>query len=468
MKRSTIVLVSLAVCGQFAAGQMVSDERTRAFEIERAIERIAREVDLWPGYEPLTVPLAVFTGESTYLFRHPAPPEGFTAIPGDAGHVFDGRYPAVTANSSAEVGGMSTATLLAAGARADLSSTEQAAVALHEAFHVYQRAHHPGWSANEGDLLLYPVADSRLLALRRLESVALGHALDAESPATSACWARRALEYRTRRFALMESAFADYERRSELNEGLAAYVQLRAAGHSTVEIPAAGFPAAAVRERSYVVGPALAILLDRLRPGWQAELESSDDAVLDHMLESAAAPDAAASDEPCEIEPAATADLERTATADAAAVLAQRRDRRTAFDARGGWRVVVEAPPEEPLWPQGFDPLNFARVDGGVLHTRFLHLGNDQGELQAIDEKAADIEALTEAVGPHPLFNGVRRVTVAGLSEPEVTSAEDGVTIAAPGLTARFARARVRTDGMEVRVVVGEPAEPDAPKNGAP
>ena len=50
------------------------------------------------------------------------------------------------------------------------------------------------------------------------------------------------------------------------------------------------------------------------------------------------------------------------------------------------------------------------RVDGGILHTRFLRLGNDGATIEAVDG-AADLEAFTEAAGAHPLFNGVRRVT---------------------------------------------------------
>jgi hypothetical protein len=109
-----------------------------AVEIELA--EIASGRDLWPGFDVLEIPLAIFDGERTWLFRHPAPPEGFEAFPG--AHVHDGRYPAVTANSSAEIGGVLTATVLL---DKDAPVRRQAALAVHEAFHVFQRTHHPEW-----------------------------------------------------------------------------------------------------------------------------------------------------------------------------------------------------------------------------------------------------------------------------------------------------------------------------------
>ena len=97
-------------------------------------------------------------------------------------------------------------------------------------------------------------------------------------------------------------------------------------------------------------------------------------------------------------------------------------------------------------------------VPGGVLHTRFLQLGNDARDVQAIDEGSADIEALTEGAGPHPLFNGVRRITVAGLSKPEVTTSGDSVVVQAPGFTARLRHASARTEGSEIRLRLTPPA----------
>lgn len=50
-----------------------------AISVNREVERISGEITLWPGFDPRSFPLAVFDGERTYLFRHPAPPPEFIA-----------------------------------------------------------------------------------------------------------------------------------------------------------------------------------------------------------------------------------------------------------------------------------------------------------------------------------------------------------------------------------------------------
>ena len=277
------------------------------------------------------------------------------------------------------------------------------------------------------------------------------NAANAADDAAAACWTGLALEARRGRFDAMDTAFSTYERLTELNEGLAAYLQLRAAEQKTVELPEAGFPPAAVRNRSYAVGRAIALLLERFRPGWPEALEENDEQHLDTLLrgalEARQGPTGA-----CAFRAAESEEIERAAREDAAALVARRDERRQAFDANEGWRVVVEAATGRPLRSQGFDPLNIEHVDGGLLHTRFLRLGNETGELTAMDGADADIEALTEAAGAHPLFDGVARVTVAGIAErPVVEDDGERIVLQAPGFTASFRDAEVEVrDGVVV------------------
>ena len=445
--------VLLALTASLAPGtapaQAPDSERDLAVAIEREVERIAARGAIWPGYDPLAVPLAVYTGGATFLFRHPAPPDGFTAGAGAPDpRVWAGRHPAATSNSSADIGGTVSATVLADGERARRPPADLAAVAVHEAFHVYQRARHPGWSGNEGDLVLYPVDNAELLALRRLESAALRRALAEPDSARAACRAAAALEYRRARFAAMDSAFVAYERLNELNEGLATWVQLRAAGRSTVEIPEREFAPEEVRLRIYAVGPALAFLLDRFSPGWRESLEARDTQSLDGMLAMALAGESGN----CAIPEREAAAIRRDAQRDAAAVVAARAERRRGFDTLPGWKVIVQAADGRPLWPQGFDPLNLQLVEGGLLHGRFLRLGNDNGTLEAVDGPGANIEALTVAAGTHPLFNGVSRVTIAVGLRPAVEASEGRVQLRAPGFTATFARATARETDSTILV----------------
>src|SRR5690606_10843789 len=101
--------LSVALCVGVAladSASVVAQELPRALAIESEVQRIASGPSLWPGFEPLALPLAIFTGDSTFLFRHPAPPDGFVTIagPGQRVDAYRGRHPAVTSNSSAEIG----------------------------------------------------------------------------------------------------------------------------------------------------------------------------------------------------------------------------------------------------------------------------------------------------------------------------------------------------------------------------
>ena len=354
-----VVFLAAPVCA-------ASAQQPRAADIERAFLLVAARVH-WPGFDAARIPLAIYDGQTTTLFRHPAPPAGFvTSATAGQGVVMTGRHAAVTANSSADIGGRSTATLLIDARDASRDVTSLAAVALHEAFHVFQREHHKGWVGNEGDMFTYPVDDARRLALRRLETDALRKAHLAVNAGDASCWTRAFVALRAARYDGLDSAFSRYERLTELNEGLANYIQTLANGQHTVTFPDNEFAASAVRLRTYTTGPAIALLLDRVSPRWQKSLEAHDQNSLDQLL-AAALRGRPASTNACRHSIRERDNALRVAQTDSAAIATSRAARRVAFDARGGARVVVLAADGAPLWPQGFDPLNVERVNGGVL-----------------------------------------------------------------------------------------------------
>jgi hypothetical protein len=198
----------------------------------------------------------------------------------------------------------------------------------------------------------------------------------------------------------------------------------------------------------------LAQLLDRLAPGWKESLEANDAQFLDTLLEAAVhAPDAPAS-APCDFTPVELGAARRDARSDVASVASGWGSRQRTFEAREGWRIVIQSAPGRPLWPQGFDPINIDRVDGGLIHTRFLKLGNDDGELTAIDESDVDIEARTAGVGPHPIFNGVAWVEIVVPAQPVLDRGGGHLGIKAPGFTATFASATLTEGGRELLIQV--------------
>ena len=414
----------------------------RVFAVLAELDRMAA-LPLWPGFEPRDVPLEIFDGGRTWLLRHPRPPAEFVPVSGSADAlVFEGRHESLRANTSIELAGVATAAASFDG-KAD-KTRALAALLLHEAFHVFQARRHPGWGGNEADLFAYPVENSEALGLRRLESAALARALAAGNRPRTAGWAARALELRRERFALLPAPAAEYERGTEQKEGLARYIEAKAAGVPARFFPDAEFAPDRVRERAYVSGCAIALLLDRLDPGWKRSLEEKD-APLDEVLGRATVGTA-----PVVLAAAERETALRKAAQDVAAWSASRSALRREFLAAPGWRLVVES--ETPLFPQGFDPLNVERLSSSeVLHTRWVKLANAAGALEALDRRC-----LTESAGAHPLFEGVRRATLSGFAdEPRIEESEGSVQIFARGLTLSFRSARVSRSGSTLTVSVG-------------
>lgn len=417
---------------------------TTALAVDSALATMAG-ASLWPGFDPLSIPVAMFDGSRTYLFRHPSPPAAYMPLPGRVGvAVREGRDPAVNANSSVTLGGVSTATVML-----DTRGTprEQGALTAHELFHVFQRARHPSWQGNEAELFTYPVDDSVALGLRREETSLLARALGAGALDSMRCWARAFVDVRDRRFAAVGPAAAAYERGTELNEGLAQYVERRAGGIPPT-LDATDPAAAEVRQRAYAVGAAIAALLDRARPGWRNALEQSPDSAtppLDRLLAGAVGP--VVPTLPCAADAAQLARWEAQAGDDVRALAAERARARREYLARPGWRLVVEFP-GAPVFPQRFDPLNVARLSPTeILHSRFVRLQGADGSIEVLNASA-----LTEGVpGQHPLFNGVRRVTLTGLAAVPVVRDSAGVlAVDGPGVTVRLAGARADTSGQSI------------------
>jgi hypothetical protein len=420
-----------------ARGDAPAGTAADVYAVVDEVDVVAARVALWPGFDPRRVPLAIFNGDATLLFRHPNPPPEFVSLSSRQGvWAFAGRHGSVTANASAELGGVRVATaMLKPGARRDVRV--QAALVIHEAFHVFQRERHPDWGANELELFVYPFEDADALRLRRLETLALARAETARAKGDAACWASAAMKLRAERYARIPSGSAAYERGTELNEGLASYVEALAAGRARrALLPPEDFPAGEVRRRAYATGRALAALLDRFAPDWKQKLEAGDKRPLDVALGAALPPTGRRS---CEPAPLQLRDASERARRDVAALVSKREALRREFLARPGWKLELIAE-GSPLFPQGFDPLNVERVGAReVLHTRYLKLGGGAGFIEIIDRRS-----LTEGAGAHPLFNGLRRLTVTGLdSEPAVAESGGRTTVTADNLKAEFTGAHV-------------------------
>lgn len=451
MRRLTVLVASfLATASCATIPEPVQQEPAPLLTATAVIEELNRMAaqPLWPGFDARRVPIMLFDGTSTVLFNHPSPPPEFTAVEGQAGvHMAPGRHAAVTANSSTQVGGVETATVIL---KPDLPSPRHgAALAMHEAFHVFQRARHPRWSANEVELFTYPVMDTNLVSLEQLEMHALRRALIWKDQ--DACWTNTALITRRSRFAQMSPGASTYERASELNEGLATYVEQLAAGQpDSLVFPADKFLPAQVRLRTYTSGHAMARLLDRFAPTWKATLEANDTLALDALLKRALEDRAKTQSlGECEFNDVESDAVLTAASQDVDSLRAELEHHRLLFMEQPGWMLVVSTG-KTPLFPQRFDPLNVqVLMRGEVLHSRYVQLGNDNGSVQLLDRAG-----ITQAAGAHPLFNGVKLLTVAGIPSGGLTvsSSITAVTARGSGVTMDFRRGTVDTTGKVINV----------------
>jgi hypothetical protein len=421
-----VVAAAAAVSGAVAGADGMHED---ALAVMAARQQLVG-LQLWPGFAALDSPLAIYDGESTLLVDHPSPPPEFEPLQDARGVlVMTGRHPGVSANSSALIGGVATATLMLPSLDGDDRSAVLA-VAVHEAFHVYQGERHPGWVADETQLFLYPVDDAELLSLRRAESLAWRRALLTDEPLP---WAALALDLRRQLNDRRSDGAVAYERGLELYEGLARYVQDRCLPDRPPQLPPAqGWPAEVVRERAYVTGAAMAHLLDDLVPQWKQQLEEDDSPYLDDLLGWALAERSVT---PASIDSAEREVLVAAAGVDAAAVSESRQASRVEFYSRAGPAIVVRVLGGGPLSPQGFDPLNVRSLGGrDVLHTRWLKLERHDAEIEI-----EGCSVLTSGAGSHPLFGGVSELLVTGLkAPPELDESGDETVVSAPGFLGRF------------------------------
>ncbi len=250
-------------------------------------------VELWPGFDPAGIPTAFFDGEKTYLFGFDHIVGGFRPAAAPVPHlVHRGIHPDITANRRVLIDGRWTAACVPRMVRTisgrPLTAAEMAAVVVHEKFHVFQALRHPSWRPNDACLLRYPLDSAETLAERRIEMECLRRAAEAGPDGESASWANAALSIRRRRLERLPGEFADYERHLHLLEGLAVYVQARAAGRMDFDpAPAASFAPAAIRELGYLEGWRLAVLLDRFDPRWRDDLEAEAFGSLEERLDEA-------------------------------------------------------------------------------------------------------------------------------------------------------------------------------------
>lgn len=453
----------LAVCAVvlFAQGQATPTPNQRdVFAFVRAVDEAgARQV--WPGFNPSEWPVAVFDGTQTILLRHPSPPPEFTPLAGHPGVLaVPGRHTAVVANSTREIGGVRTGTVIATPAQ-DIEGTMLAYV--EEVFHVFWLQRHANVRPNEMARYAYPLNEAGHLQRLHAEGEALARAIESPTPADAAAWASAAFQIRRDRRPSLTDDVQAFETGLEMMEGTANYVARVAVGQ-TAGATAARLrvrrDADAIRWRFYDTGAAICFLLDRFQPDWKGRIDSEPELTIAGLLEAAVARSGM---RPAVFSPTELAVFGNTAAAEIAALSARQRNLRVEVFGRLGPRVVVEvAAGAEPLRVTRFDPINLLVLGAGeIAHANYITLTSPAGTIDIRNGSFtrgsfAGTVSLTRGEGRHPLADGIRTVTIAGLAGvPKIERRDDGITLEAEGLRVTLRGAEARVEGETVRIGVG-------------
>jgi hypothetical protein len=256
-----------------------------------------------------------------------------------------------------------------------------------------------------------------------------------------------------------------FERALELQEGTAVYM-----GRSTIGIAAdterlrEDRGPQGIRWRCYETGAAIAVLLDRLMPSWKETLDAEPDttfaALLSAALEAHEATTAVFSDE----EQAAITHRAEAAITELRAEWATLYDD---FTGRTNRVVIRLADTNEFMEVSRFDPMAVEVLDRGeAIQAHYLTASHSRGELSLKNPQFArrsleGVIALTEPAGDHPFLDGLRAVSVAGLTDGATVVREGNlVTVTADGLSATFDGALVESTDGELIITV-PPAELD-------
>jgi ketosteroid isomerase-like protein len=403
---------------------------------------------LWPGFEPAKIPVLVFDGRDTYLFHSPAVPDGFVrAERHPEVFVFKGQHPQALGNSITRMGETWTATsVLSASSRRTGERYELkdlAGIIVHEQFHVFQRARHPRWRPNDGLLLRYPEETAEALFLRRKEKEAFRRAVAAEAITDVAGWAAAALRSREERLAGLPAPFAQYEKELQRTEGLSDYIERIARGRNPLDASEItnGIAPAGVRDLGYVEGRWIAMILDRLRPGWKAALEKDEARFLEDILREVVN---GSPGEARTFEAADVGAMKAAAGADFSTWKEKRKADVEGYSARPGTRLEVDAS-ARPLSIRIFDPLDIELLeDGAVFHRTSFAAGNETGSLR---------------IANHPCltwFDDTLRATrlvVNGLKQaPEILEGEKKLILKVDGISVELPFAAISVKDSIYRV----------------
>ena len=253
-----------------------ADLLTRMADARTAAERAAAAA--WPNWDPARTPLAAVQREQFMVAV------GAKQMPVPFAPYQDGVFVAPPTAYPASAVGLA---VVAADDFMARTPEEADALAIHELFRIHEHQIAPKKVGDIEVMLFgkYPDFSARNQTLLEFEGQALHDALVSSDDAGTRQHVGEFLAYRNERRKEMAKDLIRHESGEESSEGLASYVEYRLLESAfpnradllqkRVEPLAKLNSAAHPWERFYELGMAEALLLDRLRPGWKQEYEST-------------------------------------------------------------------------------------------------------------------------------------------------------------------------------------------------
>lgn len=406
-----LLMVVLFLCtnGILYSQSNLSEPFFNVKDVIKEVDKIG-QLNLWPGFEPQKIPTAIYDGKNTYLFNHPSPPEGFelSAINSEVIY-YKGQYSQVRGNSRVLINNVWTATSVLSNKSKrtgeEYNLRDLAGIIVHEQFHVFQKLNYPNWRPNDGLLMIYPYDTVESLFLRMLEKEAFKRAITTENIADAASWIKQALQYRDKRYSLLDSAFIYYEMELQRFEGISDYIEIKARNNNALSSMSItqGIAPSGIRDLGYIGGRWTALLLDRFDPEWKMKMDQRNTIYMNELIKSAvnnySSQLSFAVDELKHYRMESENDLK----------LWEKDNEilQNSFSKAEGIYVEINAG-SLPLQIRMFEPLEMENLGNGkMFHKVFFAAGNQKGSLRVLNNQS--ISFMNNS-------NQLLRVTVAGLS----------------------------------------------------
>jgi hypothetical protein len=486
MPRFEITLVILTLGATLAGAQPSADTVARLDTVAQHLTRLGRAhgEEIWPGFRPDTIPVAfVFPTQGTALFNwRGILPEGYPPVAGIRNGAWRDQRALGAASTGSAIGGRPVAQVV-------VSSLDPAILlptAVHEAFHVFQAAsvkpaRRFGRGENAFYVSSYPVFDVENEMMFALEGELLEQALRAPSEARKRELARQFVAVRRARHRRLDDSFAQFDRASEMNEGLAQYAQVRALEIMArdQQLPAEWRSLArtqlseederlanltanvtqSFRLRFYSTGPAQAKLLDAIASAeWKRSMMGRNETLEDALARATAMNAVEERALALATRAADTIRVGKSARAAVARLKALRAAQVDSVLSRPGILLVLSAAelPGKDFGSCGFDPQNLLQVSSTVqLHTRWWRpcagkaLVSEFNVPTVHDDKDGTIRAVIGAESDLKIAVAGRTVA---LADGQKIDGATEVRIDTPRASVQSARANLARNGMSVRI----------------